>query len=581
MATKSFSLKIGADTSDFIKGLKQADRAIKATEKEAKALKSGLKVEFDTKRFQSAQALAQKALVQTEGKAAAIRKELDYIAKNGGVDTESYSKLQEELTKTENKAVLLKNELKEIDNIKMSNATKGIDNLSSSLTKAGNATKGLSIAAAGAIAGVVKLGVDAVKTGDEIQTTADKYSLSAEEIQKWNYIALQSDVASEQMYKGISKVRDALGTALVGNTNNATKAISQLGLNIQELGNADEAFYKIITAMSAIEDSTLQTYYANEIFGQEMATNLIPLIKQGSGALEELSREFEDVGYLSEEQIKSLSDFDNELNKVKTQLSNTKTEIGMAFLPVLEKLAKFLNETILPALKKFADWFANLPEPIQNTILVITGLLAVLSPVLLIGGKIFSLVGSLIKGIPNLTKVLNVLGTTTGRTLIGVAAFATALKLIFDVIENWGNMNTIQKVVSILGILTVVALGAAVALGAFHSAWSLGLAVAGIIAGIVAVTAAVNSAKDSISSDIPDIETPSITSGSSGQLATNSTTPQYNVDTNYGIGETGTSSIDNSQNTYNIEIQSNEYMNADQLVEAVSKKLVLKKQARS
>lgn len=581
MATKSFSLKIGADTSDFIKGLKQADRAIKATEKEAKALKSGLKVEFDAKRFQSAQALAQKALAQTEQKAEAIRKELDYIAKNGGVDTEGYSKLQEELTKTENKAVLLKNELKEIDNIKMSNATKGIDNLSSSLTKAGNATKGLSIAAAGAIAGVVKLGVDAVKTGDEIQTTADKYSLSAEEIQKWNYIALQSDVASEQMYKGISKVRDAVGTALVGNTNNATKAISQLGLNIQELGNADEAFYKIITAMADIEDSTLQAYYANEIFGQKMATDLIPLIKQGSGALEELSREFEDVGYLSNDQVKSLSKFDNELNKIKTQLSNTKTEIGMAFLPVLEKLAKFLNETILPALKKFADWFANLPEPIQNTILVVAGLLAILSPVLLVGGKILSLVSGLIKGIPSLTKVLTTLGTATARTMIGVTALVTALALIHEVIANWSNMNTIQKVVSILGILTVVALGAAVALGAFHSAWSLGLAVAGIIAGIVAVTAAVNKAKDSVSSEIPDIETPSLSGSSSSQLATNSTTPQYNVDTNYGIGETGTSNIDNSQNTYNIEIQSNEYMNADQLVEAVSKKLVLKKQARS
>ena len=109
----------------------------------------------------------------------------------------------------------------------------------------------------------------------------------------------------------------------------------------------------------------------------------------------------------------------------------------------------------------------------------------------------------------------------------------------------------------------------------------MGLAVAGIIAGIVAVTAAVNKAKDSVSSDIPDIETPSLSGSSSSQSATNSTTPQYNVDTNYGIGETGTSNIDNSQNTYNIEIQSNEYMNADQLVEAVSKKLVLKKQARS
>ena len=580
MATKSFSLKIGADTSDFIKGLKQADRAIKATEKEGKELQKGLKLEFDEKRFTSAQALAQKALAQTEEKAKAIRDELTYLSRNGGVNTEAYEKLQNELVKTENKAILLKNDLKEIDAIKMANVTKGIDNLSNKLTSAGNATKGLSIAAAGAIVGITKLGLDAVKTGDEIQTTADKFSLSAEEIQKWNYIALQTDVASDQLYKGITKVRDAVGTALVGNANNATKAIEQLGLSVESLGTGDEAFYSIITAMANVEDSTMQAYYANEIFGERLATDLIPLLKQGSGALEELSAEFESVGYLSNEQVKSLSQFDNELNKVKTQLTIAKTEIGMALLPVLRDLANFLNREIVPLIKSVVEWLGNLPAPIRDLMLVLTGLLAILSPVLLIGGKVVALVSSLIKGIPMLSKVLSVMATTTGRTLIGVAAFATALQMIFDVIENWGNMGAIQKIISVLGILTVVALGAAVAIGAFQSAWSLGLAVAGIIAGIVAVTAAVNDAKNSISSDIPDLKAPNVVGGGSS-LNTGIASSQYNVDTSYGVGATAGASIDNSVNTYNIQIQSNEYMNSDQLIDAVSKKLTLKLQARS
>lgn len=78
--------------------------------------------------------------------------------------------------------------------------------------------------------------------------------------------------------------------------------------------------------------------------------------------------------------------------------------------------------------------------------------------------------------------------------------FGAAIGLAFAVFTNWEYMNGIQRVISVLGVLGVACLSAAIAFGAFHSAWSLGLAVAGIVAGIVAVTAAVNSAKGQIDS---------------------------------------------------------------------------------
>lgn len=576
MAVKSVTFKIGADTSDFVKKLKQADKAIKSTEKESKELQKGLKLEFDEGRFVASQKLAQQALTQTEDKAKAIREQLKYLESTGGVDSEGYSKLQTELTKTENKAVLLKQQLKEINQLKYDNAAKGLTTLSSGLTKAGNAAKVLSVAAAAALAGIVKLGVDAVATGDEIQTTADQYNLSAEAIQKWNYIALQTDAPVEQLYKGITKVRDAVGTALVGDTNTATDALKAMGLTIETLGNSDEAFYKVITALSEVEDTTMRAYYANEIFGERVATELIPLLNQGGDALAELGAEFESVGYLSNEQIRSLADFDNELNEMKTRLSLAKTELGIAFLPVLEKLADFLTNKIIPLIERFANWFSSLSDNAQNTIITILALMAALAPVLLIGGKIVGIIATLIKGIPKLQAVITALGTATGRMMIGIGAFAAALVLIFQVIENWGNMNAIQKAISIIGILTVVLFGAAIALGAFHSAWSLGLAVAGIVAGIVAVTAAINSAKKSANSGIADFNSTGTTSA-----ITSSSMGTTSIDTGTGITGGTSQNIDNSTTTNNITIEANEYMNADELVEAISKKLTLKVQSRS
>ena len=100
-----------------------------------------------------------------------------------------------------------KSRLKEIDKIKIWQCSKRFNNLSAGFNKRrGNSAKALSIAAAAALAGIVKLGVDAVATGDEIQTTADQYNLSAEAIQKWNYVALQTDAPRGSYIKALQKL---------------------------------------------------------------------------------------------------------------------------------------------------------------------------------------------------------------------------------------------------------------------------------------------------------------------------------------------------------------------------------------
>lgn len=96
-------------------------------------------------------------------------------------------------------------------------------------------------------------------------------------------------------------------------------------------------------------------------------------------------------------------------------------------------------------------------------------------------------------------------------TVGGLLAFAAAVGLAFYVFQNWDTMNGVQKVISVIGVLTVALLGAAIAFGAFHSAWSLGLAIVGIAAGITAVVAAVNTAKG----DIEKLEIPNFANGAS------------------------------------------------------------------
>ncbi len=567
-AIKGLSVKIGADVSDFLKGLKSVDREISQTQKTANALQKGLKLDYNEKNFLQAQKQVQSALSTTEAKAKAIREQMVHLQKSGNIDTDGYRKLETELAKTETTATKLKNQLEELDKLKFENATKGITKLSSGLEKASKVTAAFSAAAVGAIAGINKLAKDAVASGDEIQTTADKYNLSAEAIQRWNYIALQSDVASEQLYKAMTKSRDAIGTAIAGGTSTAKTALESLVGDLTQLpSDTESAFMTVITALASVEDSTLQAYYASEIFGEKIAVDIIPLLNQGAKGIAQLSREFEAVGYLTNEQVRSLADYDNALNIVNKRLENAKTELGLALIPIYEKFVDILNNNIIPTIKDLATGFENLSPGMQSTITNGLLLTAALSPVLLILSKI-------IGAIPVLGDALDFLKGKITNLHLGIGAVVSSLGLVIGLFQNWGNMGTIAKVIGVLGTLTAALFGAAMAFGVFHSSWSLGLAVTGIVAGITAATLAINSAKDKISTNIPDFNANdyNVTSGNYELPTSSLTSNNYNDNTSNNY-------IDNSNITINIE--KNEYMSEQDIIDAVNKGLRQAKQSRT
>lgn len=102
------------------------------------------------------------------------------------------------------------------------------------------------------------------------------------------------------------------------------------------------------------------------------------------------------------------------------------------------------------------------------------------------------------KVIGAITKLATKLGTLKG----GFLAVGIAIAGAFAIFDSWADMSTWQRVIGIIGVATTAILGLAVAFGAFHSAWSLGLAAAGIVAGIAMIVGAVSSAKGEIGKSV-------------------------------------------------------------------------------
>lgn len=559
---KGLTVKIGADTSDFVKELKKVDKEINSTEKSAKNLQKGLELKYDESRFIQAQKKMQQALQETEQKAEAIRKQLRYVEESGGIDTQAYKTLQDELAQTETKALQLEKQLDKLNEVKFKSLTKGLEDVSKGLDAAANKTKVLSAAAAGALAGAAVLSKTTAAAGAELQDYSDRLNISAEALQRWQYIAMQSGVSNEQLNKAFSKSRDTIGTALSGVSNTATKALESLAGDLSKLPNTTEgAFDYIINALAQVSDKTQQAYLANEIFGEKLATDLIPMFNNGADKLQKLNSEFESIGYLSNEQVQSLADLDDKLNIVNAQLDLSKSKLGIALVPVLETINELLIDYLIPAMDKLASWFSDLSENEQKVVIVSLALVAALSPVL----KFTSL---LIGTIPKLIGLLQKLHATTLSTKLGFTALAGAMLLSIDLIADWKNMSTIEK---ILKALAVAALVAAAAVTVFQASWSLGIAVGAITAGVVAGIAAIKAAGDEIGveTDFSDVDSLTTSAGAS---------------TNYDYsGKQGTTNSYEDYSQYTIEVNMNasgdlEY-DSKALAEEVIKQIQIKKQA--
>lgn len=560
---KGLTVKIGADTSDFIKELKKVDKEINSTQKSATALQKGLELEFDDKRFVQAQKKAQQALTETEQKAEAIRKQLKYLEDTGGVDTEGYEKLQTELASTETKALQLKQQLDKIDELKFKNAVQGIETLGKKIDTLATKTRGLSLASAGALAGATALAKGSIETGDAIQTTADQYNLSAEAIQRWNYIALQSDVSAEQIYKSMAKVKLGIGTALAGGTSTISQALEALVGDLSQLPKeTDQAFFEIVSAFAKVEDSALQAYYSNAVFGDDLSAQLLPLFKKGAQGIANYAEEFEALGYLTDTQVSELATLDGEFDKINAQLDISKTKLGITMIPLLDTVNDILVNFLIPAMKNLADWFDSLGDGGQKFVIVLLGLLAVLSPTL-------QLIGTLITDLPKLIKWVKDLNKQTLATTAGITALAGALMLGINLIADWKNMSTVEKILKSLALAALVAAGA---ITVFHASWSLGLAVGGIVAGVVAGISAIKSATEELGvEDDGQIDSLSSSVSGTGYGYTPTTTPSGG----------NTYNEDNSQ--YSIEVNLNatgelEY-DARSLADEVIKQIQIKKQA--
>jgi len=298
------------------------------------------------------------------------------------------------------------------------------------------------------IAGMGKLVNDTLQLGDQLEKMSQKTGLAVPVLDKLRQAADLGGTdfktlsrAFPTLAKNMQDASDGVGTA--------KEAFDRLGIGVTgvdgKLKPLDQMFFEIGDKIKEMDDKTLAAANASEIFGTGIGSKLIPIMNQGSEAIQGLSTGFTQLG------AERMATFNDDVAQMGEKFNVLKVQLTSAVLPALEKLVEIITSgvekfTALPGPVKAISIALGLLLPVIITIVplfaamvvsikaiaaiklgamfaaiapAITGLMPVIAP-FLIGGAI-------IAGLMALGKLI---GTVAGHIFVNRDKIGEAMKAI-------------------------------------------------------------------------------------------------------------------------------------------------------
>ena len=273
-------------------------------------------------------------------------------------------------------------------------------------SKVGTAFKTGARAVAGFVTGVAAVGaaigglvLKMVDAGSEIDDNAQKIGFSTEAYQYWSLVmqrigtdASTLSLAIRNMTTFTQNLADGQGDALL--------TLQKLGIGYEEFMamTPEEQFYTLIEALQGVTDETERTQLAQDIFGNRVYQELLPLLGMEQGSLEDLRNEFESLGLImSDDMVKSIAAVGDKLDNLGNLFKVMGLNIAVDFLPEInnildaftalvtgsssvEDAMQMIADSFVNVIKKIANAAPNIVEAAGNLILnVLVGILDVIS----------------------------------------------------------------------------------------------------------------------------------------------------------------------------------------------------------
>lgn len=410
---RGITIELGADTSGLSKALKNVNSEIRNTQKDLKDVERLLKLDpTNTELLEQKQRLLSDAVAETKTKLDALKQAQASIDISTEEGQRQYDALQREIIACESE---FKNAQSAADgfNVTLTKVGATAGKISGGLSKAASATKGISMAAGGALAGLASLAVKAGQNADDLNTLAKQTGFTTAELQKMQYAAERIDVPMETITGAAAKMTKQL--------EKGSDKFEALGVSIKdsatgEMRNVNDIFYDTVAALGQVSNETERDVLAMDIFGKS-ANELAGVIDDSGASLRALGEEAESLGVIiPQDQLDAANELNDAIDKVKAEATGTFASIGTEIAEMLLPYIPVLAEKV----EQILDFIRGInPETLQ-LIAVIAAVVAAISPIM-------SLLSGIATGIQAVTGAITFL---MANPLVALIAAIVALVVL-------------------------------------------------------------------------------------------------------------------------------------------------------
>lgn len=214
---------------------------------------------------------------------------------------------------------------------------------------------------AGAFAGVfavqkiVAFSNETLRLADDLGKTADKLGLATDFLQRMQFAAEQTGIATNTLNMGLQRFTRRVAEARNG-TGEAKAALEQLGISLNDSeGNArsiEDVLKDVSDGLLATKDSGEKVRLAFKFFDSE-GVALVSTLGQGSEALDKLMQSA--TGVIPEKSIRDAERFNDTMNQLRRStlapLQGLVIDVANSFLDLLDVLNLYTREKTLVQLQ--------------------------------------------------------------------------------------------------------------------------------------------------------------------------------------------------------------------------------------
>ncbi|MBQ1573518.1 MAG: hypothetical protein IIZ78_20540 [Clostridiales bacterium] len=435
---RGITIELGADTSGLSKALKGVNSEIGKTQKDLKDVERLLKLDpKNTELLEQKQRLLNDAVSETKTKLDALKQAQASLDMSTDEGQRQYDALTREIVSCENELKNAETAAKSF-NVTAEKISATAGKMSQKFGSLAEKTRGLSMAAGGALAGMAGLAVKAGKDADELTTLSKQTGVATSELQKMQYAADLIDVDTETITGGLRKLKK--------NLDGHEESWEKVGVKVKDANgqykDITSIFYETVKGLSQIENETERDIVAMDLFGKS-ADELAGVIDDGGEALKSLGEEAENMGVIiSDEDLEKANELNDTLDRLKAEIMPTLMQLGIqiaeAIMPYIPKIQESV-ERVLSVLRNISPHTIAIVGSVLALTSALSPMFSLLSSVTGVVSKLAPLFSAVTSSAGGLSGVLGAISLPIIGIVAAIGTLVAAFKHLWDTNEQFKN----------------------------------------------------------------------------------------------------------------------------------------------